>query len=73
MSEELGADARNVFVVYGRNSELRRAMFEFLRSIGLNPIEWSMAVAMTETGAPYLGEIPYSSKICLSSRVHWSG
>jgi hypothetical protein len=32
-------------------------MFDFLRSIGLNPLEWSMAVAMTETGAPYVGEV----------------
>lgn len=57
MSQEEDPDPRNVFVVHGRNDKLRRAMFEFLRSIGLNPIEWSMAVAMTETGAPYVGEI----------------
>ena len=49
MSEEPGPDPRDVLVVHGRNEDLRRSMFEFLRSIGLNPIEWSMAVAMTET------------------------
>jgi predicted nucleotide-binding protein len=57
MSAGERADPRNVFVVHGRNVELRRAMFEFLRSIDLNPIEWSMAVAMTESGAPYVGEV----------------
>lgn len=57
MSQVEGPDPRNVFVVYGRNENLRRAMFEFLRAIDLNPIEWSMAVAMTRTGAPYVGEV----------------
>ncbi len=57
MTEIAEPDPRNVFVVHGRNDALRRAMFEFLRSIGLNPIEWSVAVAMTESGAPYVGEI----------------
>jgi hypothetical protein len=57
MSEDDGPDPRNVFVVYGRNDELRRAMFDFLRAIGLNPLEWSMAVELTETGAPYVGEV----------------
>src|ERR1035437_5070698 len=55
MGEE--RDARNVFVVYGRNDELRRSMFDFLRAIGLNPLEWSVAVEMTNSGAPYVGEV----------------
>jgi hypothetical protein len=46
-----------VFVVYGRNDALREAMFAFLRSINLNPVEWSMAVAMTQTGSPYVGDV----------------
>lgn len=50
-------DLRKVFVVHGRNDQLRRAMFEFLRAIGLNPIEWSVAVWMTGTGTPYIGDV----------------
>lgn len=50
-------DRRSVFVVHGRNEALRRAMFDFLRSINLNPIEWTTAVAMTGKGSPYIGEI----------------
>lgn len=48
---------RDVFVVHGRNEALRSAMFTFLRSIDLNPLQWSVAVSMTETGSPYIGEI----------------
>jgi predicted nucleotide-binding protein len=50
-------DARNVFVIHGRNVAARDAMFEFLRALGLNPIEWSEAVKMTGKGSPYIGEI----------------
>jgi predicted nucleotide-binding protein len=46
-----------VFVVHGRDMRLRDGMFIFLRSIGLDPIEWSEAVLMTGKSAPYIGEI----------------
>jgi predicted nucleotide-binding protein len=46
-----------VFVVHGRNSALRNAMFRFLRALGLEPIEWNQAVRATKTGAPYIGEV----------------
>ncbi len=46
-----------VFVVYGRNSEARDALFTFLRSIGLHPLEWSEAVTATGKPTPYVGEI----------------
>jgi hypothetical protein len=32
-------------------------MFEFLRSIGLNPIEWSRARALTNETSPYIGTV----------------
>src|SRR5260370_23916356 len=48
---------RRVFVVHGRNRAARRAMFDFLRSIGLFPIEWSQARELTGKPAPYTGEI----------------
>jgi hypothetical protein len=50
-------DARSVFVVHGRNEDLRRAMFEFLRSINLAPMEWTHAVALTGVGSPYIGQV----------------
>ena len=50
-------DSRKIFVVHGRNEQLRDSMFQFLRSIGLHPIEWSEAVASTGKGSPYVGEI----------------
>lgn len=46
-----------VFVVHGRNEEVRRDIFSFLRAIGLEPIEWTKAVEMTGKAAPYVGEI----------------
>lgn len=48
---------RDVFVVYGRNEHARRAMFSFLRAIGLNPIDWSLAVNNSEQSSPYNGEV----------------
>ena len=51
------ADARDVFVVHGRNEAARRALFTFLRSIGLDPREWSEAVTATGKPGPYIREI----------------
>ncbi|HEV8693372.1 MAG TPA: TIR domain-containing protein [Lysobacter sp.] len=48
---------RTVFVVYGRNEALRQSMFAFLRALGLSPIEWSKARAMTGKPNPFIGEI----------------
>jgi predicted nucleotide-binding protein len=48
---------KKVFVVHGRDEKRRKAMFAFLRSIGLSPIEWSKAVLATGTATPYVGEI----------------
>jgi predicted nucleotide-binding protein len=46
-----------VFVVHGRNEKLRKAMFQFLRATGVQPIEWSKAISMTGKPSPYVGEI----------------
>jgi len=48
---------RRVFVVHGRNEELRASMFDFLRSLSLEPIEWRKAIALTGSGSPSIGEI----------------
>lgn len=50
-------ESRAVFVVHGRNDEIRRAMFDFLRSIELSPMEWDSAVALTGEGTPYVGQV----------------
>jgi len=54
---ESAVNARSVFVVHGRNEALRRAMFDFLRSINLSPMEWSHAVQLTGEGSPYIGQV----------------
>lgn len=46
-----------VWIVHGRDERLRRAMFDFVRSIGLEPLEWSSAVKATRKGSPYPGEV----------------
>ena len=51
------ADPRVVFVVHGRNSVARDALFDFLRAVGLHPLEWSEAVGATGSASPYIGEI----------------
>ena len=50
-------DTRRVFVVHGRNDKAREAMFIFLRSIHLDPVEWSEAVTESGSSTPYIGEI----------------
>lgn len=47
----------SVFVVHGRNDKLRKAPFDFLRALGLKPLEWEKAVLMTKRANPYIGDI----------------
>ena len=54
---ESAVNTRSVFVVHGRNEALRKAMFDFLRSINLSPMEWSHAVQLTGEGSPYIGQV----------------
>ncbi len=46
-----------VFVVYGRDSLAKTALFGFLRDVGLRPLEWEQAVHLTETASPYIGDV----------------
>ena len=50
-------DSRQVFVVHGRNEIARKALFDFLRSIDLDPLEWSQAVNAAGQPTPYIGDI----------------
>jgi predicted nucleotide-binding protein len=49
--------SRVVFVVHGRNRAARDALFSFLRSLNLEPLEWVEAVAATAKTMPYIGDI----------------
>jgi predicted nucleotide-binding protein len=49
----LPASSRRVMVVHGRNESARIAIFTFLRSLGLEPIEWEDAIAETGMGTPH--------------------
>ena len=51
------SDPRKVFVVHGRNALARDAIFTFLRTLGLQPIEWNEARLATGRPSPYVGEI----------------
>lgn len=55
--EGLKMQSKKVFVVEGRNKKMNNAMFTFLTAVGLEPIEWEEARALTGTATPYIGEI----------------
>jgi predicted nucleotide-binding protein len=48
---------RSVFVIHGRDLDIRNSIFEFLRSLDLHPLEWSELIKSTGSGAPYVGEV----------------
>ena len=54
---QTGSGYKDVFVIHGRNEEARVAIFDFLNSIGLAPINWEVAVKETGQSAPYVGQI----------------
>jgi predicted nucleotide-binding protein len=46
-----------VWVVHGRDTKARDAVFSFLRTLGLRPIEWNEALKLTRHGSPYVGTV----------------
>lgn len=46
----------SVFVVHGRDDKLRKSMFDLLLRFGLNPMEWSQAIANARGANPNVGE-----------------
>jgi len=48
---------KKIFVVHGRNEKMRSDIFQFLRCLSLEPIEWTEALALTKVSTPYIGEI----------------
>lgn len=57
MIDPVSPDPRSVFVVHGRNLKARDAMFAFLRSLDLKPMEWNQAVGLTGIASPYIGQV----------------
>jgi predicted nucleotide-binding protein len=49
-------DPRKVAVMHGRDREARGWMFDWLRRVGLDPLEWSELVQLTRKATPYNGE-----------------
>jgi predicted nucleotide-binding protein len=50
-------DPRKVMVIYGRDDAVTSSMFNILRALGLEPLEWSKLVALTGVGTPYIGQV----------------
>jgi predicted nucleotide-binding protein len=46
-----------VFVIHGRDSAARDALFGYLRALGLAPLEWEQLVRDTNSSAPSLKEV----------------
>ena len=49
--------SRNVFVVHGRDEQVRREVFELLRRLDLRPLEWEDLVKATGKASPFIGEV----------------
>lgn len=49
--------SNTVMVVHGRNGAARDALYEFLRALGLNPLEFAHGVKATNKGAPVIKEV----------------
>jgi predicted nucleotide-binding protein len=50
-------DARKVFIVHGRDNARNSFFFDLLRRVGLNPMEFDDAIALTGSGSPYIGDV----------------
>jgi predicted nucleotide-binding protein len=51
------APGKQVFIVHGRNMRMRHALFTFLRTLGLRPLDWTELVEATGNPAPHINEI----------------
>lgn len=53
----MNSKEKTIFVVHGRNTKIKQALFTFLRSLNLKPLEWESAVQMTNKGTPTTLEV----------------
>jgi predicted nucleotide-binding protein len=51
------ANRRAVMVIYGHDTEANAALFDWLRSIGLQPQEWSQLIRASGSASPYIGQV----------------
>ena len=56
-SELEPVDPAEVWVIYGRDEEFRRAIFDLLRKAGLRPIEFDAAVTRSGSGSPVVLDV----------------
>jgi predicted nucleotide-binding protein len=50
-------DKNSVFVVHGRDASLRKALFDFLYSVGLKPLEWEKAILQPKDINPHVDDV----------------
>lgn len=50
-------DTRAVMVVHGQDAGATRAVFDWLRSVGLRPAEWNQLVNASGAAAPFIGQV----------------
>jgi predicted nucleotide-binding protein len=50
-------DPSAVMVVHGQDEPAARALFDWLRAVGLRPREWSQLVQSTEAASPFIGDV----------------
>ena len=51
------ANRKAVMVIYGHDGEANTALFDWLRSIGLQPQEWSQLIHASGSASPYIGQV----------------
>ncbi|MEU8054641.1 CATRA conflict system CASPASE/TPR repeat-associated protein [Microbispora bryophytorum] len=61
-------DSRRVFVIHGRDEQLRTRVFGFLRELGLRPLEWESLVSATGVATPDL-RAPIAAGLALAAAV----
>jgi predicted nucleotide-binding protein len=51
------ANRKAVMVIYGHDIEAKDALFGWLRTVGLQPREWSQLVSASGSASPYIGQV----------------
>ena len=53
----IAVDTKAVMVIYGHDLEAKSALFQWLRTIGLEPKEWEQLVKESKSASPYTGQV----------------
>lgn len=54
---DVSRDTQAVMVVHGQDSEAARALFDWLRAVGLKPREWTQLVQASGAASPFIGDV----------------